>query len=206
MAGHKAKYINGGPNGPVGCIAQSGYFLCQGVYIWDFDYSGMDPFQGLCLCKLQGKTQNNMRMHDPHSGTKVCTGNHSQVESAFILFLGKVCQGDNHLHPLQTSNIVPTWSRATNFDGIYFAGNYIICTACELWDKRACWVSFKGMYHTGARHSSYIIILLWQYCILVVDVTVQSCWVLEIWTKPLFPESLWLNSDKDHTHAILLPK
>ena len=101
MAGHKAKYINGGPNewmnecvfiyctnGSVDCIAQSGYFLCQGVYIWDFDYLGMDPFQGLCLWILRGKTQNDIRMHDSHRGPKVCTENHSQVESEFILFLG----------------------------------------------------------------------------------------------------------------------
>ena len=87
-AQHKTKYTKWGPNGPMGCIAQSGYFLCQDVYISDSDYSGMDPFQGLCLCKLQGKTQSNTKMHDSHRDHKVCRWNHSQVEPAVILFWG----------------------------------------------------------------------------------------------------------------------
>lgn len=149
-AQHKTKYTKWGPNGPMGCIAQSGYFLCQDVYISDSDYSGMDPFQGLCLCKLQGKTQSNTKMHDSHRDHKVCRWNHSQVEPAVILFLGLSVPGwQSSAFPSRHLALYPHVLMQQT-DDIYFAGHYIICTTCELWDKRTCWVSFKGMYHTQA--------------------------------------------------------
>lgn len=174
----------------MGCIAQSGYFLCQDVYISDSDYSGMDPFQGLCLCKLQGKTQSNTKMHDSHRDHKVCRWNHSQVEPAVILFLGAKCTRVAIICiPFQTSSIVPTCSHATNWWHLFCRSLHHLY---DLWVVRQ--ENLLGEFQGHVSHTGIIIlfiILLWQCCILVVDATMQSCWVhgdetpqsLKTWTN-----------------------
>lgn len=178
----------------MGCIAQSGYFLCQDVYISDSDYSGMDPFQGLCLCKLQGKTQSNTKMHDSHRDHKVCRWNHSQVEPAVILFWGLSVPGwqssafpSRHLalypHVLMTFILQVTTSSV----------RLVSCETRELvgWVSRACithrqnnnfiYYFIVAVLHPSCRCHHAVVLGTWRW-----DTSVSKDLNR---LKPLFPES-----------------